>query len=66
MTLFLNGHSMPIAQMGPDFLMLDQPTDHPPCIAEVLLSVDGHESRWKVRLAEGIRLSQKRVPGVKI
>jgi hypothetical protein len=66
MTLFLNGDAMPIAQMGPDFLILDNPIEHAPCVAEVVLSVDGNESRWSVRLPEGIRPNQKRVPGAKI
>jgi hypothetical protein len=66
MTLLLNGHTMSIAQMGPDFLMLDDPVDHPPCVADVILSVDGRESRWAVRLPEGIRRDHKRVPGAQI
>lgn len=66
MTLLVNGHSMSIAQMGPDYLILDQPIDHPPCVASVILSVDGHEDRWNVRLADGIRSDQKRVLGAKV
>ena len=66
MTLLLNGHTIPIAQMGPDFLILDHPVDHPPCVADVILSVDGHESRWAIRLPEGIHREHKRVPGAKI
>jgi len=57
---------MPIAQMGPDFLILDNPIEHGPCVADVVLSVDGHENRWAVRLPEGIRRDHKRVPGAKI
>lgn len=66
MTLLLNGQTIPIAQMGPDFLVLDRPAEHPPCVADVLLSVDGREQRWSVRLPEGIRPESKRVPGIKI
>ena len=61
MTLRLNGHTIPIAQMGPDFLILDEPVDHPPCVADVVLSVDGNEQRWKVRLPEGIQRDRKRI-----
>jgi hypothetical protein len=30
MRLVLNGASVSIAQLGPDFLLLDAPFDHPP------------------------------------
>lgn len=66
MTLLLNGQTIPIAQMGPDFLVLARPAEHPPCVADVVLNVDGHEQRWSVRLPEGIRPEQSRVPGAKI
>lgn len=66
MTLFLNGHTIPIAQMGPDFLILDEPLDDPPCIADVVLSVDGKEERWSVRLPGGIRRDRNRVQGAKL
>ena len=66
MTLLLNGQTIPIAQMGPDFLVLDASGEHPPCVADVTLSLDGHEQRWSVRLPEGIRPGHSRVPGAKI
>jgi hypothetical protein len=66
MALHLNGHALSIAQMGPDFLLLDEPAEHPAGIAQVFLSVDGHEERWAVRLPEGIRLGEKRVSVSKI
>jgi hypothetical protein len=61
MALLLNGQSLPIAQMGPDFLLLDSPIEHPPAIADVVLSVDGEEERWTVRLPEGIQAARRRV-----
>jgi hypothetical protein len=66
MALQVNGHALSIAQMGPDFLLLDEPTEHPAGVAQVLLSVDGHEERWAVRLPEGIRFGEKRVAVSKI
>lgn len=54
MELRLNGHSLPISQLGPDFLILSAPADHPPADAEIMLSIDGHEDRWSVRLVDGI------------
>jgi hypothetical protein len=60
MELRLNGHVLPIAQLGPDFLVLTAPIDHPPGEAEITLSIDGHESRWPVRLQEGLSAVQRR------
>ena len=45
MRLFVNGHVLNIAQIGPSFLMLDQPIEHPPVEAEIPMSVDGHQDR---------------------
>jgi len=61
MALLLNERSLPIAQLGPDFLFLAAPANYPPSTAEVLLSVDGHEERWAVRLPEGIQPGDERV-----
>jgi hypothetical protein len=52
--LFVNGHVLKIAQLGPQFLMLDQPVEHPPGDAEILMSVDGKQERWRVHLPGGI------------
>lgn len=55
MQLCVNGDVLPIAQLGPDFLVLRGPANHPPCDAEIAMSIDGHESRWQVRLVDGIK-----------
>ena len=60
--LILNGNSIPVAQLGPGFLLLDVSTNHPPCEGKILLSVDGSERQWAVRLPEGITAETKRVP----
>jgi len=61
MRLLINGASLSIAQMGPDFLLLDKPIDHPPSEATIALSVDGNERRWPVRLPEGIFVGCERL-----
>jgi hypothetical protein len=38
--LVLYGGSVPVAQMGPDFLFLDAPFDHPPGEASLIFQVD--------------------------
>ena len=59
MHLRLNGHVLPIAQLGPDFLILKNPVDHPPADAEIEMSIDGHERRWAVRLVDGLTAGQR-------
>jgi hypothetical protein len=54
MHLSVNGHVLPIAQLGPEYLILRTPIEHAPAEAEISLSIDGNESRWTVHLADGI------------
>jgi hypothetical protein len=58
--LHVNGSVLSIGQLGPDFIMLDDPADHPPCDAEIAMWVDGHASRCPVRLVDGIAPGQDR------
>ena len=60
-SLVLDGRSIPVAQLGPGFLLLDAPSDHPPSQASIVLRVDQSERRWTVRLPEGICSASKRV-----
>jgi len=61
MRLVLNSDSISVAQMAPDFLLVDAPIDHPPCEASLVLQVDRSERRWNVRLPKGISAGSKRV-----
>jgi hypothetical protein len=61
MWLVLDDRSIPVAQMGPDFLLLDAPFDYPPGNAGVILQVDQSERRWDVRLPDGISAACQRV-----
>jgi hypothetical protein len=61
MRLLVNGTSLPVGQLGPDFLLLKTPFDHPPADATILLCVDGNERRWNVHLPEGISVGSRRV-----
>ena len=60
-SLVFRGHSIPVAQLGPGFLLLDAPADHPPGPASIVLRVDQNERRWDVRLPDGISAASKRV-----
>ena len=61
MRLLVNGSSIAVAQMGPDFLLVDAPINHPPGNASLVLQVDQSERHWDVHLPEGISAASKRV-----
>ncbi|HEY7331263.1 MAG TPA: hypothetical protein VH592_26755, partial [Gemmataceae bacterium] len=58
--LRVNGYDLPVAQLGPGFLVLRNPVDHPPCAAEITLSIDGEEKRWMVHLIKGIQVERRK------
>jgi hypothetical protein len=53
---------MQVGQLGPEFVMLTDRVDHPPCEGEMFLSIDGSEQRWTVRLDNGISANAVRTP----
>jgi hypothetical protein len=59
-SLMFRGHSIPVAQLGPGFLLLDAPADHPPGPASIVLRVEQSERRWDIRLPNGISAASKR------
>ena len=61
MRLIVNGTSIGITHMGRDFVIVESPTEYPPGKASILLKVDESESRWNVRLPDGISAGSKRV-----
>jgi hypothetical protein len=61
MRLVVNGFSIPVTQMGRDFLLVDGPVNHPPADASLVLQVDQRERRWRVRLPQGISATSKRI-----
>jgi hypothetical protein len=60
--LLVNELSLPVAQLGPDFVLLDNPVDHAPAVAAVVMQVDESERSWQVRLPHGISAADNRVP----
>jgi len=61
MRLRLNGDSIRVVQMGPDFLILEAAAEHPPGDATIDLSIDANERSWKVRLPNGISSTSRTV-----
>jgi len=61
MRLHLNGRSFRIAQMGPDFLLVESPGDHPPARATIEMQVDHSHRSWDVDLPHGMQAEAQRV-----
>ena len=61
MRLMIDGAVIRITHMGPDFVLIDSPIDHPPCEASISLRVDDSESEWKVKLPDGISKDSRHV-----
>jgi len=55
--LLVNGLSLAVAQMGPDFLFLDAPVNHPPADASLIMRVDESEERWNALVSSYWSLS---------
>jgi hypothetical protein len=60
--LVLKGTILPVSHLGPDYVRLRESAEVPPCEGQIVLVIDGHESRWPVRLPEGLQPGQGRIP----
>ncbi|MBV9673380.1 MAG: hypothetical protein JO076_11235 [Verrucomicrobia bacterium] len=61
MELLFNQLQLSVGQLGPNFLMLKDPVDHPAGDATLVVRIDQTERRWQVRLPTGISASSRRV-----
>jgi len=61
MRLIVNGISIEITHMGPDFILIESMAEFAPGEASIFMKVDESESQWKVRLPEGISKGSNRV-----
>ena len=52
--LAVNGTTFPVAQLGPDFVILENPPALSPQNAQITLTIDGQQRRRQVRLLEAI------------
>ena len=59
--LILDGRSIPLAQIGRDWIVLRKPTDLEPGPGEVVATIDGIERRWSVELNEGSHTATAKV-----
>jgi hypothetical protein len=61
MHLLLEGKTLSVGQIGPDFIILDTAINHPPATGELFLSVDGNDRRWRVHFPGGMSTASRRV-----
>ena len=61
MHLVVDGKTLSVGQLGPDFLILDAAIDHPPTTARLFFAVDGKVREREVLLPEGMSAKSRRV-----
>ncbi len=61
MFLLLDNRKLPLGQLGPAHCILEQDASFPPGDGEIVLIVDGRETRLPVFLPDGISHDQPRV-----
>ena len=66
MVLRIGERNIRVAQMGPNFLILKEETEHSPTTGVVTLDVDGRVREYPVFLRNGIVLTSKRVEVEKV
>ena len=66
--LFLNiaDKRLRLGQVGPEYCILREAAEFPPCEAEILILVDGEKSRVPVHLPRGIEPTSRTVPYVEL
>ncbi len=57
MQLVVDGRTLTIGHMGADYVIADDPINHPPAKAEMVMSVNAEVTRWRVYLPDGISTS---------
>lgn len=60
MHLVVDGAKLPIAQLGPDFVILAETAACRSGHAEIVLRVDAAEERWNVELPDGLAAAGER------
>jgi hypothetical protein len=58
--LNVNGFTLPVGQLGPEYLILRESAEHAPTTAEIVMSINGKVRRWNVHLPDGISASRVR------
>lgn len=66
MWMVVEERTIPLAQMAPDFVILQEPQQIPPCRVDMFLSVDGHLENWPAHLPKGVQPHLERTPIARI
>lgn len=61
MRLEVEGRSLPIAQLGSDFIILEQMAEFSATHGEIVMSIDAGERRWPVNLPDGLTAPLQRM-----
>jgi hypothetical protein len=61
MHLVIGDHTLSVRQIGPDFLILETPIEHPPAMATLLVPIDGNMRERQVQLPAGVSARSRRV-----
>lgn len=64
--LLFKGSTFTISHLGPDYIRLQDAIELAPCDGQIVMVIDGHESRWPVHLPAGVHPGSERIPVEKI
>jgi hypothetical protein len=62
MRLEANGQVRRIAKLGPDHFVPADPFEMPACTGVIIMTVDGNERRWPVRILNDVSRRDSEVP----
>lgn len=51
LSLVSESFTVPLAKIGPGYVVLETPAELPLCEADLIMTVDGDERRWRVRIS---------------
>lgn len=60
MGLIVGSKRLPVAKVGPDFIVLKEPIHLNPSRAELIVEIDGVEDRSSIFLPDGVTASDER------
>jgi hypothetical protein len=60
MQIIVDQRRFSVAQVGPDFLVLNEPLNLPPTRAELVVRIDDTEKRRTIFFPDGVRASDER------
>ncbi|HUS36184.1 MAG TPA: hypothetical protein VM680_12605 [Verrucomicrobiae bacterium] len=62
MTLVVGAVSHRVGILGPDYVFLEAPGEHPPSEADLILEIDGDREQSRVFLPKGLPQNEREIP----